>query len=143
MLRRPTIVSHYLKRALCFHRSASELFALEKERHGATIGLLAVHASIALADAILASVASEDPRKRDDHAVAARALGDWCSANSLSSEGTKHFAWLLGRKSRFSYESSRVESSDFDNAKVRMDRFFAWGFRTFPEVAQLKEQSDE
>lgn len=143
VLRRPAVVLHYLTRAVVFHRSAGDLMILDKEQHGASIGLLSVHASIALADAILAAVEADDPKKRDDHAAAARALRKWCSSNELQGAGVKHFDWLLGRKNRFSYEKSRVDAGDFEKAKVKMDQFFAWGFRTFPHVAQLQENPDE
>lgn len=97
----------------------------------------------ALADAILASVEADEPKRRDDHASAARDLRKWCSANNLDAAGVKHFEWLLGRKNRFSYENHRVEATDFQQAKVKMDQCFVWGFRIFPEVAQLQETSDE
>lgn len=140
-LRRPQVVLHYLNRAVHFHRSAGALMNLDMEQHSDSVGLLSVHACIALTDAILASVEPDEPKKRDDHSSAARDLRRWCSAHSLEVTGVKHLDWLLGRKNRFSYESTRVELTDFGKAKIKMDQYFAWAFRMFPKVAQLEDKS--
>lgn len=140
-LRRAQVVLHYLRRAERFYRSAGDLMILDKDQHGDSIGLLSVHACIALTDALLASADANEPGKRDDHASAARDMRKLCSVNDLEAAGVRHLEWLLGRKNKFSYESTRVELTDFEKAKVKMDQYFAWGFRTFPEVAQLEGKS--
>ena len=137
----PATVLHFRERADSFLRAAVELEILDSDGHAPAIGLLSVHGCIALADAVL--VAVEGARaKGEDHGEAARRLRDWCSAKGLPDGGIKHFQWLLGNKNAFSYEDRRVEGSDFRLAKVKMEQFFAWAFRTFPPVAQITEAKD-
>ncbi len=137
----PAIVLHYRERAESFSRTIKDLEILDRDAHAPAIGLLSVHGSIALADAVL--VAVEGARsKGEDHGDAARRLRKWCSANKLADSGIKHFEWLLGNKSRFSYDDDRVEPSHLLLAKVKMDQFLAWAFQTFPAVAQILEAKD-
>lgn len=134
----PAAVLHYRERADSFLHAAADLEILDRDRHAPAIGLLSVHGCIALADAVL--VAFEGARgKGDDHGEAARRLRAWCSAKGLADGGIKHFEWLLRSKTAFSYEDRRVDPSDLLLAKVKMDQFFAWAFRTFPPVAQITE----
>lgn len=135
---KPTIVLHYRERAESFHQAAVELDILDHERHGPAIGLLSVHACIALADAVLVSVTGERAQGQD-HGEAARRLREWCSAKQLDDGGIKHFEWLLRKKNHFSYEDGRVDPVDLLSAKVKMDQFITWAFRTFPHVAQISE----
>jgi hypothetical protein len=138
---KPATVLHYRERGDSFLHAAVDLNILEDERHAPAIGLLAVHACIALADAIL--VAVEGVRAQGaDHAEAARRLRAWCSKQRLADGGIKHFEWLLGRKNAFSYDDRRVDPAELRAAKVKMEQFFAWAFQTFPHVAQISEAKD-
>src|SRR5271163_3228280 len=94
--------------------------------------------SIALADAVLAAVASDRPRA-EDHADAARHLRAWCSAKGLADGGVRHFEWLLGRKNHFSYDADPVREEVCWLAKTKMQQFLAWALRTFPQLSSLKE----
>jgi hypothetical protein len=105
------------------------------------IGLLAVHACIALADAVLVAV-GEKQAKLEDHGEAARRLRGFCSAQQIQDAGVKHFDWLLNRKTHFSYDDRYVDDGVLLLAKVKMDQFFAWAFQAFPEVDKLKETND-
>lgn len=132
---------HYRERADSFSRTIKDLEILDRDAHAPAIGLLSIHGSIALADAVL--VAVEGTRaKGEDHSEAARKLRKWCSANTFGDGGVKHFEWLLGNKNRFSYDDERVDASHLLLAKVKMDQFFAWAFQTFPDVAQIREAED-
>lgn len=132
----PPIVLHYRGRAESFLHSVKHLAELDAEEHGPSIGLLSVHGCVALADAIL--VALEGSRIiTDNHAEAARRLRAWCSAKQLPDKGIKHLDWLLGRKKLFSYDDQTVRPEELDLARTKMEQFFAWGLRTFPDVAQL------
>jgi hypothetical protein len=138
---KPATVLHYRARGDGFYRAAVDLETLDREAHALAIGLLSVHACIALADAILVSV--EGTRLQgEDHGEAARRLRAWCSAKRLADGGLKHFEWLLGRKDAFSYSDRRVDADELRAAKVRMEQFFAWAFQTFPPVAQISEAED-
>lgn len=129
---------HYRERADGFFRAARDLVLMDAPAYAPAIGLLSVHGSIALADALL--VATEGERtKGEEHAEAARRLRAWCSAKHLPEGGIKHFEWLLGRKTRFSYDERFVDEAELLNAKVKLDQFFAWASQTFPEVANLKD----
>ncbi|MCU0690369.1 MAG: hypothetical protein MUF54_03120 [Polyangiaceae bacterium] len=132
---------HYRDRAASFLRSAEHLVEWDAAEHAPSIGLLAVHGSIALTDAVL--VAVEGSRSKDDsHGEAVRRLKGWCAAKGLPDGGITHLDWLMKKKHDFSYGDHPVREADFSIAKVKMDQFFAWTFRTFPEVAQLEGSSD-
>ena len=105
--------------------------------HWPAIGLLTVHASIALADAVLVATKGSHATG-DDHGVAARRLRAWCSANGLSVEGIKHFEWLLNKKTPFSYAEQHIREDESQNAKLKMEQFFVWVFRTFPLIASTE-----
>ncbi|AUX22425.1 uncharacterized protein SOCEGT47_029280 [Sorangium cellulosum] len=135
---KPAIVLHYRERADSFHRAARDLAMLDPPAYAPAIGLLAVHACIALADAVLVAVGEKQARA-EDHGEAARRLRGWCSARKLHDGGVKHFEWLLSRKTRFSYEDRYVDEEDLLLARVKMDQFFTWAYQAFPDVARLKE----
>jgi len=140
-VRRPIVVLHYVERAVAFHRAAGDLMELDQQGYSAAIGLLSVHGCIALADAIEAAV-QPSLAKHENHDHAAHQLRDWCSSTGLDSSGLKYLDWLLKRKNRFSYDDDRVDPGELQTAKVKMDQFFAWAFRNFPEVAQLREDAN-
>jgi hypothetical protein len=127
-------VQHFRRRAAGFLRAANDLDILDREAHAPAIGLLAVHGSIALADAVLAAVARDSPRA-ENHADAARRLRAWCSAKGLADGGVKHFEWLLGRKNHFSYDADPVHDVECWLAKTKMHQFVAWALRTFPQLS--------
>lgn len=137
----PATVLHYRERGDSFLHAAVNLDILDHDAHGPAIGLLAVHACIALADAILVAVEGERAQGQD-HGEAARRLRAWCSAKRAQDGGIRHFEWLLGRKNAFSYDDRRVETADLLAAKMKMEQFFAWAFQTFPSVAQISEARD-
>jgi hypothetical protein len=130
------IVLHYRERAESFSRTIKDLEHLDRDQYAPAIGLLAVHASIALADALLVALGGVRA-KRTSHAEAAKELRASCTARSLPESGIKHFEWLLGNKHHFSYDAKRVDSNELLLAKVKMDQFFAWAFQTHPAVAQI------
>jgi len=127
-------VVHFRRRAEAFARAADDLQILDREAHAPAIGLLSVHGSIALADAVLAAVAPVRP-KAEDHADAARRLRAWCSARGFADGGVKHFEWLLRRKNHFSYDADVVHQEDCWIAKTKMEQFSAWALQTFPRVS--------
>jgi len=131
-------VQHYRRRAAGFLGAANDLDILDREGHAPAIGLLSVHGSIALADAVLVAVAGDHSRA-DDHADSARKLRAWCSAKGIAEGGLKHFEWLLGKKSHFSYDADPVSESDCWQAKTKMHQFFAWALRAFPQLSSLTE----
>ena len=135
---KPPIVLHYRHRADSFHRAARDLEQLEPTAYAPAIGLLAVHACIALADAVLVAV-GEKQNRADDHGEAARRLRGWCSAKAIQDSGLRHFEWLLARKTHFSYDDRYMDGGELLLAKVKMDQFFTWAFQAFPEVARIKE----
>jgi hypothetical protein len=61
----------------------------------------------------------------------------WSSAASWRRVCLRHFEWLLGRKTLFSYGQRGVDPMELLVAKTRMEQFFAWASRAFPEVARL------
>ena len=107
------------------------LLALEPERYGYALALLAVHATISLADAI-ALHHSHDRSKSEDHADAVRLLEKICPSRAEGREGLKHFSWLIARKNRIAYEHHALDmKNEIIGAKLHAERFFAWVTRTF------------
>jgi hypothetical protein len=137
----PGVVVHYRRRAHSFQHAARDLDDLERNAHAPAIGLLSVHGCIAMADAIIVALSGQRTAG-DDHRDAARTLREWCSAKRIEDAAVKHFEWLLGMKNHFSYDDRVVRDEDCWAAKVKMEQFFAWAFRTFPEVAQIPETKD-
>ena len=131
-------VQHYRRRAAGFLGAANDLDILDRESHAPAIGLLAVHGSIALADAVLVAVAGNRSRA-EDHADSARSLREWCSAKGIAQGGVKHFEWLLGRKNHFSYDADPVRADDCWRANTKMNQFFAWALHAFPQLSFFGE----
>ena len=125
---------HFRRRAAAFLRAANDLDILDREAHAPAIGLLAVHGSIALADAVLAALTGDSPRA-ENHVDAARRLRAWCSAKGLPDGGLRHFEWLLSRKNHFSYDADPVGEQTCWLAKTKMQQFLAWALRTFPQLS--------
>lgn len=103
-VQQPTVVSHFLERADSFFHAAfdlDQLNELEEGRFGQAIGLLAVHSTIALADAVLMAAAEGSTATGENHTEAARRLRKWCSARGIEGQGLRHFEWLLGKKNHF------------------------------------------
>lgn len=140
-VRNPAIVQRYVARAKGYFRAATDLRLLG-DRYDDAIGLLCVHACIALTDAVL-TAAEGERSTAEDHRKAGSTLRAWCSANKLEASGLKHFDWLIGQKNRFAYEERDVPIHEYQRAAVKMDQYFAWIFRTFPDVAQLPEADNE
>jgi hypothetical protein len=107
-----------------------------------SIGLLSVHSSIALADALL--VAEEGKRSSgDNHADAADKLQTLCKARGIEAQGVRHFRDLLGMKTPFSYGDGSVPDRVFQAAKLKMDQFFKWVYGAFTELAELNDETED
>src|ERR1035437_9168557 len=106
-----------------FHRIRADAFfddmtflANDIETYKHTVALLAVHASISLADAVLVKYTgrgSTDP----DHRVVLAMLIKLCGAYRLPSDGVRHLSWLLGKKTDFAYSDRRVIRSEAESAR--------------------------
>ena len=132
----------FLERAEAFHRSAELLGDDPPDRlYAPAVGLLAVHSSISMTDALLIQF-DTGRSKSEDHATAAQALEKLCSAKGHDKSGVKHLRELIRNKTRFSYGEALVRDEEFKKAKLRMEQFFKWAYRTFPAVAQTEEESD-
>lgn len=138
----PTIVLHFRHRADSFYRAAQDLEIVDANLYAPAIGLLSVHGCIALVDALLMAAEGERPRG-DDHGLAARKLRAFCSAKGIPEGGLKHFEWLLGQKTPFSYDEHYIDVRRFLDAKLKMDQFFKWAIQSFPDVARLEDRTKE
>jgi hypothetical protein len=101
--------------------------------------LLAVHASIALADAALVLLTGERSTAQN-HAEAVSSLRKACSKAHVEIDGIRHFQWLVSHKDEFAYGDRRVKSELVAAARDRADKFAAWLYRTFPALAESEEQ---
>jgi len=130
---------HHRARAKSFF-DAMRLLSDDLSSYGDAVALLAVHSAISLADAVL--VASTGARsKAQDHLTASKPLDRLCHARKLDRSGMRHFLWLIQNKSRFAYEDNANIHHDIKYAAVTAERFRAWVYRTFPEVAREDDSS--
>lgn len=113
----------------------------EPRDYGAGVALLAVHAAIALADAIQIAATGER-YAGETHARAAAEVVGICRSQKLDASGVKHLAWLLAQKNYFSYESKTVTEEQIKMAQARVERLFAWAYKTFPDLARLDAEED-
>jgi hypothetical protein len=104
--------------------------------HIAAVPLLAVHSAISLADAILVGFVGQ--RGSDtNHKETQDALQQLCASKQKSSDGLKHFSWLLANKTELIYGDKRLDlNTQIKAAKLRAERFAAWAYKTFPELAR-------
>ena len=107
---------------------------LELGTYKHAVVLLAVHASISFADAVL--IACLGQRSRDqDHTAAIRDLRALCRTRRIDEKGIAHFSWLLQRKTDFSYGDHPLSGhTEVQLAIVNAERFQTWVYRTFGEV---------
>lgn len=107
--------------------------------YGGAVGVLAVHSAIALADAV--QVAATGTRYRGQaHGQAIGELEQICKDHRREATGIKHLAELLDKKHHFSYDERPVSVGELARAELKMERFFSWVNRTFPELARLGQE---
>lgn len=94
-----------------------------------SIGLLAVHSAISLADAIL--IVTVQQRSDDNHAEAASALKKVCDERRRESSGIRHFRALLSRKSDFAYGDKAIRDSELKTAIRDAEQFQLWANQAF------------
>jgi hypothetical protein len=97
-------------------------------------GLLYVHAAIALTDAMLVFLTGARSTAQD-HAEAAARLQKECGKRQRPSDGVKHFRWLVRKKDFFAYDNKHVSLDSAKEAQTKVQRFLAWAFDSFPEIA--------
>jgi hypothetical protein len=125
---------HYLGRAEGYKRALADLAQLDEDldQYRDAIALLAVHAAIALADAILSGFTKGGRNRSDDHMDAVREIEKLCSARQIESRGAKHLSWLIKKKTDFTYGTERLDPQrDVDAAKTKVDQLFAWAYPVF------------
>ncbi|HEY2585607.1 MAG TPA: hypothetical protein VGI81_07580 [Tepidisphaeraceae bacterium] len=132
---------------LIHHRSRAESFASgmkflsdDLDTYAAAVALLAVHGAISLTDAVLIGYSGRRS-KEQDHRAASALLEKLCHARRVDGSGLKHLVWLLARKTNFAYGDRRVDRSEVKAAVLMAERFQAWVYRTFPEVAREDQSS--
>jgi hypothetical protein len=112
---------------------AMQLLVDEPQTYGPAICLLAVHSAISLSDAIL--IAYTGKRSIDqNHRFAAKPLRALCHTMKADDDGIKHLAWLVGRKTDFSYGDRPVSDDEVRHAAQTTERYQAWVHKTFPDL---------
>lgn len=99
--------------------------------------LLAVHAAISLASALLMFYGI-DPQS-DDHVRAARELRKICSKHKVEASGIKHLESLLKAKTPVAYGSFRFEEENAYDARRDAQRFQDWANKNFKGVMRAQE----
>jgi len=100
--------------------------------------LLAVHASIAFADAVLIHLTGERCAAQN-HKEAVRMLRRACGRRELGDTGIRHFTWLLAHKDDFSYLDRRVPSDDVKQAVDHTEKFTAWVYNVLPDLGEQQQ----
>lgn len=128
------MMAHHRSRAESF-LSGMKFLSDDLTTYAAAVALLAVHGAISLADAVLIGYQGRRSREQD-HRTAAIFLEKLCNSRRADRSGLKHLIWLLARKTDFSYGEQRFNQSEVKSAVLTAERFQAWIYRTFPEVAR-------
>jgi hypothetical protein len=139
-----TQARHHLDRAESFRRAMIDLrdLADDLHRYGYAVALLAVHAAISVADAVLIAYTGRRSNDRD-HRTALGALRELCGLRGADREGIRQLGWLLSRKTDFAYGDKRIDlTKDVAHAKDSAERFFAWAYRQFPEIGRIEADND-
>jgi hypothetical protein len=125
---------HHRERADRFYHTMKLIQG--EESYAEAVPLLAVHAAISLADAILVGLAGE--RGSDvNHKETVKALKQLCASKKRSLDGLKHLSWLLENKTELIYGDKRLDpDSQIKGAGLHAERFTVWAYNTFPEIAR-------
>ncbi len=99
------------------------------------IALLAVHAGIALADAVLIELTGKRSTAVN-HEQAGSTLKKACGRRAKNSDGVRHFEWLVNKKDYFAYGERRVRPEDVAAAQVQLERMVSWVNLTFPDLLE-------
>jgi hypothetical protein len=127
---------HHRDRAEVLFRTL--LLVADDPSYSAAIPLLAVHTAISLADAIL--IGCFGRRGKDtNHRESLDSLALLCRERKRDLSGLKHLIWLLARKSDLVYGDRDLNrDSDVKAAFLHAERFVAWAYATFPEIARAE-----
>ena len=71
-----------------------------------------------------------------DHGEAAGKLQRECGRKKRNADGVKHFRWLVQKKDFFAYDDKHISLDDAKEAQTKIQRFFTWAFKVFPEIAE-------
>ncbi|HZK82016.1 MAG TPA: hypothetical protein VFC46_13135 [Humisphaera sp.] len=106
--------------------------------YAGAVALLAVHATLSLNDAV--RILHTGRRGSDaDHRAASGHLKRLCALRRIDEAGVQHLRWLLSHKTDFAYGDRRVGDDEIKAAVSKAEKFAAWVFRSFPEVAHEDE----
>lgn len=136
----PIAAAHYRRRAEAFLRALRHIndrFLFddaEVDQMMNAVALLAVHAGIALCDAVLTMVTGQRSRAQN-HTEAPDLLSKWCGKHGIDQRGVKHLVWLISHKDHFAYGDSRITLEEVKSAVDRIERFATWVLESFPELS--------
>jgi hypothetical protein len=130
---------HYRNRAECFLRtmrlvSDESYLGDDLKDYIASAPLLAVHAAIAFADAILVLKTGERSTAQDHKEVIGK-LRIVCGELKRDPSGLSQLSRLIASKDHFAYGDRRITMTDIQSARDQVDRFATWVYRAFPELA--------
>jgi hypothetical protein len=104
--------------------------------YASAIPLLAVHAGISIADALL--VFQRGKRGSDpNHQESVRELNILCSEIHVDNAGVSHYTWLVENKTDLVYDDRRTDyEQHIKKAALQAERFVRWVYKTFPGLAR-------
>jgi hypothetical protein len=134
---------HHRARAESFLRGMRDLKALDDETYsayGQALALLAVHAAISLADAVLVGYTGKRGNEQN-HQVVLGHLRNLCHSQGIDDAGVTHLTWLLGKKTDFAYGDKRLGlAGEIKMAMLKVERFVTWASNGFPEIARDEDR---
>ena len=129
------VMLHHRARSYAFYQ-AMRLLSDDVNAYGNAVALLAVHAAISLADAILIGCTGKRGNEQD-HRAAIGALSRLCGERRINRDGIGHYRWLIEKKTPFSYGDRRLDpDKDNNNAMVKAERFTVWAYKYFDVIAK-------
>ena len=133
----PVATQQYIDKADHFFH-AMRLLADDLQSYRTSIALLAVHSAISLNDAITVGLTGKRG-KSQDHSAAATELEKLAKKSHLKAlQGVQHLRWLLGQKSKISYQADHLDDAKILMAVDRAEKFNAWAYNYFKEILRVQ-----
>lgn len=133
----PVATQQYIDKSDHFFH-AMRLVADDVQPYRTAIALLAVHSAISLNDAITVGLTGKRG-KNQDHLAAVGELEKLARKSHLSAlQGVQHLRWLLGQKSKISYQTDHLDDAKIRMAIDRAEKFNAWAYNHFKEILRVQ-----
>lgn len=118
--------------------SDKPLLGTELRRYAPAAALLAVHAAIAMCDAILV-LHGEERSTSHGHEEAVARLRQLCGRLGAGDRGIAVFERLVARRGNIAHDEQRLTSKEAEAIVVQAQRFTSWAYQAFPQMLVPEE----